>query len=61
MKGYIRRLLQSDEIKKLDFKEIWKAPFHSNGLYILSSNNVRAVSNLSGRKGEEILSNIVKR
>lgn len=47
-------------MKELDFKEIWKAPFHSDELYIFSSNNVMTAANFSEEKGEEILSNICK-
>lgn len=47
-------------MKELDFKEVWKAPFHSNGLYIYSSNSVMTATNFSGEKGEEVLSNICK-
>lgn len=47
-------------MKELNFKEIWKAPFHSDGLYIFSSNNVMTATNFSEEKGEEILSNICK-
>lgn len=43
----------------IDFKEVWKAPFHSDGLYIFSGNNVMAATNFNDDdKGIKILNDI---
>ena len=42
----------------IDFKEVWKAPFRSDGLYIFSDNNVMAATNFADDKGIKILNDI---
>lgn len=37
----------------IDFKEVWKAPFRSDGLYIWSFNNVMTATNYEDKKGEK--------
>lgn len=42
----------------IDFKEVWKAPFRNDGLYIWSFNNVMTATNIAGKKGKKVLQDI---